>query len=677
MPRLHLLSGTTLKAPVVIPSLLLVGGLLFVCGLWPTEAGTLFTAAQQWIIARFDWFYVLSVATFLIVLLLIAGSKFGNIKLGPDDAKPEFNFMSWTAMLFAAGMGIGLMYFGIGEPMQHYVNPPNAVPSTPDAAREAMLMTFFHWGFSAWAVYGVMGLVLAYFGFRYNLPLTFRSGLYPILRERVNGWIGHAVDTFALVGTIAGIATTLGFGVMQLSAGLHTVAGWNTDTNAFKVGLIVIVMGFAGLSAATGLDKGVRRLSELNLMLAILLLLFVAMAGPTSFLLRALCDNIGQYVTQLASLSLRTYAYKPPREEGWFGSWTILYWAWWVSWSPFVGMFIARISRGRTIRQFVVGVLLVPTAFNLVWMTVFGNSAIWLDTHQAAGALAQTATNVDALLFRFFDYLPLTRLLSIVAIVLIAVFFVTSADSGAFVIDTIATRGAPRSPVWQRLFWAALLGLTAIVLIVAGGLKALQAMTLITALPVTIIMLALCYGLWRGLKADHAHYSQEMAPATSFWTGQHWRHRLTHLLQQTTEAEARQFIEDTVMPALEKVAGELQAAGVAAHVYRDDPDTARLLMPASGQRDFVYGARVTCTPAPAFLPRDAAEEAIRRAHSYDVLTFFGDGRVGYGIEYLHGEEIIADVLRQYERYVATAGDRRTELLNRTPEHAEQDGKESS
>lgn len=412
-----------------------------------------------------------------------------------------------------------------------------------------------------------------------------------------------------------------------------------------------------------------RRLSELNLLLAFLLLAFVVVAGPTAFLFRALGDNIGQYLSNLVDLSFRTYAYASPREEGWFGGWTILYWAWWVSWSPFVGMFIARISRGRTIRQFVIGVLLVPTAFNLVWMTVFGNSAIWLDTHGAAGALAQTATNVDALLFRFFDFLPLSQWLSIAAIVLIAVFFVTSADSGAFVIDQIATRGNAHSPVWQRLFWAALLGVTAAVLLVAGGLGALQAMTLIAALPVAIIMLALCYGLWRGLAADRAHYSQDVAPATSFWTGQHWRHRLTHILRQTTEAEARQFVAETVEPALRKVADELRAGGVDAHVQHDSDDAVRLTVPTAEHRDSVYGVRVTAKSAAAFLVREAAEPEAARAHVYGIVTFFEDGRLGYDVEYLRGDEVIADVLRQYERYVSLAADKRTHLLSRAPGHA--------
>ncbi|OXI18112.1 BCCT family transporter [Burkholderia sp. AU15512] len=660
---------TTFKPQVVLPALAVIGALLVVCALHPSEAGALFSAGQQWVIAHFDWFYVLAITGFLVFLVLIAASDFGNIRLGPDDAEPEFSFVSWTAMLFAAGMGIGLMYFGVGEPMQHFLKPPTVDPGTPAAAREAMLMTFFHWGFHAWAIYGLMGLVLAYFGFRYNLPLTLRSGLYPVLRERINGWIGHTVDAFALVGTVAGIATTLGYGVMQISAGLHTVVGWDTSGNTFRIGLVVLVVMLAGASAASGLDKGVRRLSELNLLLAFLLLAFVVVAGPTSFLLRALGDNIGQYLSHLVDLSFRTYAYASPREEGWFGGWTILYWAWWVSWSPFVGMFIARISRGRTIRQFVIGVLLVPTAFNLVWMTVFGNSAIWLDTHGAAGALAQTATNVDALLFRFFDFLPLSQGLSIVAIVLIAVFFVTSADSGAFVLDQIATRGNAHSPVWQRLFWAALLGVTAAVLLVAGGLGALQAMTLIAALPVAIIMIALCYGLWRGLAADRVHYSQDIAPATSFWTGQHWRHRLTHILRQTTEAEARQFVAETVEPALRKVADELRASGVDANVQRDSDDAVRLTVPTADHRDFVYGVRVTVKSAAAFLVREAAEPEAERAHVYGIVTFFEDGRLGYDVEYLRGDEVIADVLRQYERYVSLAADKRTHLLSRAPGHA--------
>ncbi len=661
---------TTLQAPVVVPALAVVVALLLYCALDHEDADLVFAQAQSWVTQRFDWFYTLSVTAFLAFLILVAASKFGDIRLGPDDATPEFSFVSWTAMLFAAGMGIGLMYFGVGEPMQHYLAPPLQAGGTPQAAREAMLMTFFHWGFHAWAVYGVMGLVLAYFGFRYNLPLTMRSGLYPVLRDRINGPIGHGVDAFALVGTVAGIATTLGYGVLQLSAGLHQVLGWETGSTPFRIGLIAVVVMLAGLSAASGLDKGVRILSEINLSLAILLLLFVVAFGPTVYLLEAFSENVGHYLTNLIELSFRTYTYQPTLKPGWFGDWTILYWAWWISWSPFVGMFIARISRGRTIRQFVLGVLLVPALFNLLWMTAFGNNAIWLDTHVAMGALARGANNVDALLFQFFQYFPLTQVLSGLAIILIAVFFVTSADSGAFVIDTIASRGAPNSPVWQRLFWAAVLGLTAAVLMVAGGLKALQAMTLVAALPVTVIMLALCYGLWAGLQADRAHYGPALAHATGFWSGAHWRKRLAQIVHQATEADVREFLQTTVLSAMQEVSTELRQRGIVAHVSHsaESDGEVRLTIPVESLRDFVYGVRPQSRLLPAFLISQSASADDPAARVYEPITFFEDGREGYDVQYLRSEELIADMLRQYERYLWLSSNPGTHLLNQAPGH---------
>ncbi|CAJ0804757.1 Glycine betaine/proline betaine transporter BetS [Ralstonia mannitolilytica] len=655
----------TLVPQVVVPALAALVLLLVLCTVRPELADVVFGAAQRWVTGRFDWFYTLAVTGFLAFLIIVAASRFGDIRLGPDEAEPEFSFVSWTAMLFAAGMGIGLMYFGVGEPMQHYLQPPTASPQTALAAREAMLTTFFHWGFHAWAIYGVMGLALAYFAFRYNLPLTMRSGLYPLLRERINGALGHGVDAFALIGTVAGIATTLGYGVLQLGAGLHLVGGWQTDSDTFRVVLVCGVVALAGASAASGLGNGVRRLSELNLALAFLLLAFVIIAGPTVFLLQAFSENVGDYLSNLVSLSFRTFAYTPPNASDWFGNWTIQYWAWWMSWSPFVGMFIARISRGRTVRQFVIGVLIAPTLFNLLWMTAFGNTAIWLDTHAAMGKLAQTATNVDALLFRFFDFFPGSTALSWLAIVLIAVFFITSADSGAFVIDTIASRGAAHSPVWQRLFWAAVLGATAAILMLAGGLKALQALTLVAALPVAIIMVLLCYGLWRGMSADRAHYSRELGPATSFWSGQHWRRRLAQMVHPATEADVRAFLAEHVRPAMNDVVDELRARGIEAHV-REAEDSVRLVIPDTSHRDFVYGVRVVAKLLPATTPRQAAEAETAIVH--EPVTFFEDGREGYDIEYLRDNEIIADILRHYERYRAQLADERTRLLREAPGH---------
>ncbi|AQZ99401.1 transporter [Comamonas kerstersii] len=668
----------TFAPAVVLPSLLVLGALLVLCGFYPQRADQLFGSAQAWVVTNFDWFYTVAVTGFLVFLVLIAWSRYGDIRLGPDDAKPEFSFASWTAMLFAAGMGIGLMYFGVGEPLQHYLNPPTQEAGTPAAAREALTSTFFHWGFQAWAIYGVMGLVLAYFGFRYNLPLTMRSGLYPLLQKRINGPIGHSVDAFALVGTIAGLATTLGYGALQLAAGLNLVTGWDTGTTAFRIAVIVVVVGLAGLSAASGLDKGVKRLSEVNLLITFALLGFVLLCGPTVFLLQAFSENIGNYLSSLVGMSLRTFTYEVAKDDGWFGGWTILYWAWWISWSPFVGMFIARISRGRTVREFIVGVLFIPTAFNLLWMTVFGNGAIWIDTHVAQGALSATASNVDALLFRFFEYLPLAKAVSWIAVLLITLFFVTSADSGAYVVDAIASRGHPQSPVWQRLFWAVVLGMTAVVLLLAGGLKALQAMTLVTALPVAAIMVLLCIGLWRGMKADLAHAGQDLAPATSFWTGQHWRKRLEQIVHQPTEADVNRFLKVSVLPAMQEVVAEMRKQGVDARVQDDtavtegaDAGSVRLIVPITGLRDFVYGVRPVTRRLPGFMLTEVTDdEANVRRHVVEPITFFEDGREGYDVQYLRQEELIADILRNYERYLSLMADQRTVLLNRAPGHTE-------
>lgn len=668
----------TFAPAVVLPSLLVLGALLVLCGFYPQRADQLFGSAQAWVVTNFDWFYTVAVTGFLVFLVLIAWSRYGDIRLGPDDAKPEFSFASWTAMLFAAGMGIGLMYFGVGEPLQHYLNPPTQEAGTPAAAREALTSTFFHWGFQAWAIYGVMGLVLAYFGFRYNLPLTMRSGLYPLLQKRINGPIGHSVDAFALVGTIAGLATTLGYGALQLAAGLNLVTGWDTGTTAFRIAVIVVVVGLAGLSAASGLDKGVKRLSEVNLLITFALLGFVLLCGPTVFLLQAFSENIGNYLSSLVGMSLRTFTYEVANDDGWFGGWTILYWAWWISWSPFVGMFIARISRGRTVREFIVGVLFIPTAFNLLWMTVFGNGAIWIDTHVAQGALSATASNVDALLFRFFEYLPLAKAVSWIAVLLITLFFVTSADSGAYVVDAIASRGHPQSPVWQRLFWAVVLGVTAVVLLLAGGLKALQAMTLVTALPVAAIMVLLCIGLWRGMKADLAHAGQDLAPATSFWTGQHWRKRLEQIVRQPTEADVNRFLKVSVLPAMQEVVAEMRKQGVDARVQDDtavtegaDAGSVRLIVPITGLRDFVYGVRPVTRRLPGFMLTEVTDdEANVRRHVVEPITFFEDGREGYDVQYLRQEELIADILRNYERYLSLMADQRTVLLNRAPGHTE-------
>lgn len=662
---------TTWSMPVFVPGLVILGALLVVCSFNPKGAERFFATGQTWVAARFAWFYLLSVAVFFIVLVVIAASRFGDIRLGTDDARPEFSFTSWLAMLFAAGMGIGLLYFGVAEPMMHYVTPPLAEARTAAAAREAMTTTFFHWGFHAWAIYALVGLVLAYFGFRYNLPLCLRSGLYPLLRERIDGPLGHAVDVFALVGSVFGIATTLGFGVMQIAAGLNRLTGWDTGTQSFQFGLIAVVIILAGLSAASGLNKGVKRLSEFNLLLAIALALFVLFAGPTLPVLGMLMENIGNYLSEVVSLTFRNFAYEPAKSEGWFAGWTILYWAWWISWSPFVGLFIARISRGRTIREFILGALFVPTGFNLLWMTIFGNTAIWLDRNVAAGALSEAASHVDSLLFIFLGYLPGSGITSALAVLLIGVFFVTSADSGAYVIDTIASRGHPSSPVWQRLFWAVLLGLTAGLLLYAGGLAALQSMTLIAALPFAAIMLLLCLSLWLGLRADILHAERVLSPAMSFWSGQNWRYRLDALLQGRRRGDVLGFLHDVAQEALDEVSTELKKRGLECRVEWLGENRLALIVPQPAHRDFVYGVELQGRHEVVFnllatvnqKPGAAEDDAV-----FAAVTFFADGRAGYDIRYMTGKEVIADVLRQFERYLGLSEQAATELLTAAPEH---------
>lgn len=357
----------------LIIGLLLVGTLIA-----PGPSDVAFRAAQAWVIDTFGWFYIAAVAGFLGLALFLALSPTGALKLGPDDAEPDFPYVSWLAMLFAAGMGIGLMYFGVAEPIQHYTSPPDAAPRTFAAAREAMGITFFHYGAHAWAIYALVGLSLAFFSYRKGLPLTLRSGLYPLLGKRIDGPIGDAVDIFAIWGTTFGIATSLGFGVSQMNSGLTYLFG--VPDNAWvQVGLIVVVMSAATASVLSGVGRGVRRLSELNLILAISLMLFVLAVGPTVFLFKALVQNFGFYLDHFFERTFTLYAYEP---RAWMADWTLFYWAWWIAWSPFVGMFIARISRGRTVREFVLNVLLVPAGFTFLWMTVFGNTAISLDMGQ-------------------------------------------------------------------------------------------------------------------------------------------------------------------------------------------------------------------------------------------------------------------------------------------------------
>ncbi|MBS9777646.1 MAG: BCCT family transporter, partial [Gammaproteobacteria bacterium] len=447
----------SLNKSVFYTSSIIIFAILLFAVISPEFAKSTFVQLQSIIVENASWYYVLTVGVILLSCFYLGFSEYGRIRLGPDHSKPEYKNVSWFAMLFSAGMGIGLMFFGVAEPVMHFLSPPIGDPETAAAAREAMKITFFHWGLHAWAIYAIVALILAFFSYRHHLPLTLRSALYPLIGEKIYGPIGHIVDIFAVVGTLFGVATSLGYGVLQINSGLNYIFDFIPVSITTQIVLIIIVTGLATLSVTSGLDKGVKLLSELNLGLAVILMFFILITGSTIFLLQAFVQNIGQYTSNIIQMTFNLFAYRGKSE--WLGGWTILYWGWWLSWAPFVGLFIARISKGRTIREFIVGVLLVPTGFTFLWMTVFGNSAIQMifsGTDTQLGTLI--SNDVSVALFAFLQNFPLGSAIVYIGICMVIVFFVTSADSGALVMDLLCSHGRGTEGVKYRIYWGVMAG---------------------------------------------------------------------------------------------------------------------------------------------------------------------------------------------------------------------------
>lgn len=618
----------------------------------PEGAKAVLTFLKQELFNSFSWIYILSVAFFFLFLVVLCLGKLGDIRLGDDDEEPEYSFFSWLCMLFSAGMGIGLMYFGVAEPISHLSAPLHSTASPVVQTKEAMLNTLFHWGIHAWAIYGIVGLSLAYFGFRYRLPVTIRSGFYPLLKHRIYSTPGTVIDILALCATIFGLTTTLGFGAMQLHAGLREIGAMPGASFQSLVFIILLSIGAAVLSSISGVDKGVRYLSQGNLILAISLMLFVLLTGPTVYILAAFTENIGYYLTHIVELSFRTFAYESTKEE-WFTSWTILYWAWWISWAPFVGLFIAKISRGRTIREFVVCVLLIPTVFNLLWMTVFGNGAIWMDA-QTAGMLTQAAAETDRLLFLFLNQLPLPAITSLTAILVIAIFFITSADSGIFVINSIASQGKSTFPKWQSILWGSMLAILAIGLLYSGGLEALQTMTVIMALPFSLIMVVMAFCLLRGLWVDDSYFSRNLSKSTAYWDGKHWQARLKKVVSTGKLEDVRAFLRDVVEPAFEELQAEFAKNGIAAQIRSGEEDGlpyCELIVESGRLRDFLYGVGCKEHAVSKMVVSSSLLPKMDTVDDFEPVCYFADGRRGYSLKYMRREELLTDVLRQYERYI--------------------------
>lgn len=602
---------------------------------------------KQWITDSFSWFYVLSVAFFLILLVIIASSSSGKIKLGPDHSVPDYTNSSWFAMLFTAGMGIGLMFFGVAEPIMHYLSPPSGAPETIASAQQALRITFFHWGIHAWAIYAIVGLALAYFSYRHNLPLKTRSALYPLIGKKIYGPLGDSIDTFATIGTIFGVATSLGFGVTQINSGFHYLFGIEQSIPV-QVSLIVFVSLLASLSVFLGLNKGVKRLSEINLFLALLLLLFIFIAGPSIYLLQTTIQNTGQYISNLFDMTFNLYAYQP---NGWIGGWTILYWAWWISWSPFVGMFIARVSRGRTIREFIVGVILIPTGFTIVWMGFLGNAALFsIIQEQNSNLLLAVQTDTSVALFEFLHRLPMSGITSAIATLLVILFFVTSADSGALVTDYLTAK-TDHSPAWQRLFWTVLIALLAIILLVVGGLNALQSSIIMSALPFTFVILLICWGLVKALRLDITKMKATQEARTTpraINNPRSWQQRLGLIMHYPhSEKEVDAFIEKDVFHAFESLQLEFGCRDLEVDI-RPIENGLQLHVDHHQEINFIYQVIRTPTVPPSFMKGTEVEHD----HAYfQAEVFLKEGGQNYDVMRWTHEDIIQDILDQYERHL--------------------------
>ncbi|NBC82963.1 MAG: BCCT family transporter [Bacteroidetes bacterium] len=487
-------------SPVFWPSAILIVAFIAVTLIVGDPMKKIFVNLQDSISDIAGWFYVLVVNFFLFFVLFVAFSKYGNIRLGGKKAKPEFSKGAWFAMLFSAGMGIGILFWSVGEPMFHYSQPPNMDGETMLSAKRSMELTYLHWGLHAWGIYALVGMALAFFTFNRKLPLTISSLFYPLFGNRVYGPIGKAINVMAVVATLFGLATSLGLGVKQVSAGFNHLFGF-PDTVKTQVILITLITFAATGSVVAGLSGGVKRLSELNMILGSLFLVFIILAGPTLFIFDSFTQNLGGYLQNFFELSFWTESYQ---QSNWQNNWTVFYWAWWISWSPFVGMFIARISRGRTIREFALGVLIVPSLITFLWLSAFGGSALFLEMNDLAEIATAVQDNVATSLYVLLEQFPLANISAIIGVTLVISFFVTSSDSGSLVVDSLTAGGKLDAPVAQRIFWALTEGAVAAVLLIGGGLQALQTAAITTGLPFALLLLLMTHSLLKGLSTEYA-----------------------------------------------------------------------------------------------------------------------------------------------------------------------------
>lgn len=646
-------SRSTILLPVFIPAAVIMMLLVIGTAINPEAAGALFSDVLSFTTETFGWFYMLAVALFLMFIIVLAFSSYGSIKLGPDHGEAEYGFLEWFAMLFSAGYGIALLFYGVAEPVMHFSNPPMSDPQTIAAAKEAMQIAYFHWGFHIWAIYGVVGLSLAYFAFRHGLPLSIRSTLYPIIGDRIHGPIGHTVDVFAILGTMFGIATSLGLSVSQINAGLNYLLPDIIPVNTtIQVVAIALVTSAALVSVLAGMDKGVKRLSILNMVLATALMVFVFVVGPTIFILNAFMENTGSY---LGNIIERTFSLQAYENSDWIGSWTLFIFAWTIAWAPFVGLFIAKISRGRTIREFVLGVMLVPTFFTFFWFSVFGDTALHMIMVDGYNSLISEVQNNQAIaLFKLLERLPFTEFVSSLTILLIITFFVTSSDSGSLVIDSLAAGGRSDTPWWQRSFWVVTEGAVAAVLLIAGGLTALQTAAIVSALPFAIIILISMFGMWRALRIE-GHRNQSLDQNNKLpphlLKPSAWRERIDYMTDKPTREKVLNYIKEVVMPSMMEVSSKFAETGWTTEVNYDAANNRAVLELQRGDDvEFWYEVRLSEHEAPDYYTESSAD-TLPQEHYHRAEVYLRRGGQTYDLYGYKSESVINDIIDQFEKYL--------------------------
>ncbi len=629
----------------------------------PEGASSTIGVLVGWISEWFGWFYILIATIFLAFVIFLALSRYGKIKLGPEHSKPDFSTFSWAAMLFAAGIGTDVMFFSVAEPVTQYLAPPVGEGETLEAAREATVWTLFHYGITGWAMYALMGISLAYFAYRMNLPLSIRSALYPIFGNRIYGPLGHGVDLAAVLGTIFGIATSLGIGVVFLNFGLKLLFDI-PEGLAAQIGLVVVAVGVATISAVSGVERGIRRLSELNVWLTLGLAAFILVTGQTIFLLNAFVLNIGDYVTNFAGLTMQTFAFDRPTD--WLNAWTLFFWAWWIAWAAFVGLFLARISRGRTIRQFVAGTLTIPFLYILMWVSIFGNSAIEL-VRSGNEQFGQAAMNQpEQGFYTLLQQYPAFPLIASIATFCGLLFYITSADSGALVMANLTSyRKTPRDDASPqvRIFWAVATGLLTLAMLIVGGITALQNATIIMGLPFAFVMVLLMFGLYKALRVegrrdDSVRHSlparlsgRSATPDGDRTAALTWQQRLRRSMSFPDQEKASEFLSEVALPALTEVGEELREHGIEAEV-RDGTDDSglpyvELVADLGEEAPFQYRVEPREARMPVY-----GDRSLRDTDMYYRLdVHLREGGQGYDVMGYTHSQLIDDVLDQYEQHV--------------------------